>query len=286
MGKLINYLGSKNHYAAYLAIFRVFLCFHIVKKIYVNWGSLSILLENAANERSYYFEKFPMLFINIANIPLFILIIYALCVLWLLGIGKNITILALSVMYLFFASVFAELANGGDNLLYFILFYMVFTDSYQYFSLTKSNGKYNNVVSNLSSLSIMIHLCLVYFVSAFHKIHADEWFNGVATYYIWNIDRFKSPFNDWFSRNSFIIAATTYVTLWFEVFFPVLVWFKQTRALLLIVGIALHLGIYFTMMIYDFEILFIALYGFWVSNSFWEKIIFKASTKFNLKWVY
>ena len=45
--------------------------------------------------------------------------------------------------------------------------------------------------SNLAGFSICLHLCFIYFISAIHKIHADVWFNGVATYYTFNIERFK-----------------------------------------------------------------------------------------------
>ncbi len=115
-----------------------------------------------------------------------------------------------------------------------------------------------------------------------HKIHSDVWFNGVANYYILNLERFCSPLNIYFSKNTFFIATSTYFTLFFELLFPFLVWFKLWRNTFLISGILLHLGIYFFMLIYDFEILFIMTYGFFLTNSEWEKIINWVRTKKDL----
>lgn len=123
----------------------------------------------------------------------------------------------------------------------------------------------------------MIHLCLAYWVSAFHKIHSDVWYNGVATYYIWQLDRFSSPINFLFMKNSFIITLSTYFTLFFESLFPFLVWFRQTRYFFLVAGVLLHLGIYLTMMIYDFQILFIIIYGFFLKDEIFEYFYQKIS---------
>jgi hypothetical protein len=53
--------------------------------------------------------------------------------------------------------------------------------------------------------------------------------------------------------------------LW-ELYFPVLVWSRRTRLPMLVFGVLMHLGIAVTMMLYDFEMLFIATYGFFFKN--------------------
>jgi len=66
-----------------------------------------------------------------------------------------------------------------------------------------------------------------------------------------------------------LVTLGTYFTLAFELLFPILIWYKKHRLWLLISGVFLHLGIYVTMMIFDFEIYFVAIYGFFISNAFW-----------------
>lgn len=274
-------LSSTNLFEFYLPIFRVYISFHILKKIYLNWGSTSLFL-NPNIFQSKYSNLIPFVNERLFNdIPVFHIITIILAILNIFGIGKHLTAFLLFFSVVLYFEPFVFLANGGDNLLYFILIYMTFTNSYRYLTLYKQykTSSLGNIFSNLASFSIMLHMCLAYFISGIHKVNADVWFNGVATYYIWQLERFNAPITDLFYKNSVIIAVTTYTTILFEILFPFLIWFKQLRPLLLIFGIILHLGIYFTMMIYDFEILFIMIYGFWISNNKWKHIFYKINLK-------
>lgn len=282
---IFEHLKHKNLFENYLPIFRLFICFHIIKKIFINWGSISLLFEQNIRFTEKMITKMPYLREGfILDIPLIIQIVLVLTILFAFGIGKNITSMLLFSSWVLISDMFAEIGNGGDNLLFFILLYLPFTNSYKYFSFSKyKERRILNFVSNLAVYSIMIHLCLAYFISGIHKAHSDVWFNGVATYYILNLERFISPLNHLISKNAFYIVCSTYFTIMFELLFPFLIWFKQTRKVFLISGIFLHLSIYFLMMIYDFEILFISIYGFFITDSYYLKIINKVKNKFP-KW--
>lgn len=276
-------ISEENLFENYLPIFRVYLSFHIIKKIFLNWSSTDLFF-NEAVFQSKFFDISSFIYSQVFNgVPLINVITLILAIFYAFGIGKYLTAVLLFFSYLIYFEPFLDVGNGGDNLLYFILIYMSFANSYKYFTLknTYKLNFFSNTISNLASLSIMFHLCLIYFVSGVHKLNSDVWFNGVATYYIWQLERFNAPINDLFYKNSFIIAMSTYVTILFEILFPFLIWFKKVRPLFLILGILLHLGIYFTMMIYDFEILFIFIYGFWISNQDWE-IIFNRLKKYKI----
>jgi hypothetical protein len=73
-------------------------------------------------------------------------------------------------------------------------------------------------------------------------------------------------YNSELAKNGYFVTMGTYFTLLFELFFPVLVWVRAIRPLLIISGIGLHLGIYVFMMIHDFEILFLMIYPFFFSS--------------------
>jgi len=176
--------------------------------------------------------------------------------------------------------------NGGDNLLKFIMLYMIFIDSYKYFSINKieyknSTTRYlSNVLSNMGGLSVCIHICFAYFISGWHKIHADVWFNGVATYYTLSLDRFKgTPWNASLAKNGIFVTISTYFTMLVEIYYPVLIWFKRTKKTISICAILMHIGIYVFMMIYDFQIAFIMTQGFFFSNKQWVLLINKAKFK-------
>lgn len=291
MGKfsrIIDNLSEKNYFSNYLPIFRIYICFHIIKKTYLGWGSISLIYGDLIDAKSPILQIFPFLDYTIGNIPIIIILTIILSLLFAFGIGKRLTVFLLFICIYFNGELIYLYSNGGDNLLTYLCLYLIFTNSYDFLSFKKlkykniSLNKLSSFISNLAVYSIMIHLCLVYFVSFIHKIHSDMWYNGVANYYILNLERYNSPFNYLFSKNSFFIAFSTYFTLAFELLFPILIWNKKFRNPLLFSGIFLHLGIYFFMMIYDFEILFIMIYGFFLTNEEWDNIFLK--TKRILKW--
>ena len=163
----------------------------------------------------------------------------------------------------------------------FVLLYLVFADSFNFFSF----GKYKrfleirNYFSNLSVLSLKIHLCIIYFISAIHKIHSDVWFNGVATYYTMNIERFNgTPYNLSLSKNSIFVTLSTYSTWFLELSYPFLVWFKASRKYIITLMIILHLSIAIFMMLYDFQILFIVVQGFFFVN---EEFVANAKIRYS-----
>lgn len=281
--KIIDTLTGNNLFQIYLPIFRVYIAFHIVKKIYINMGSISLIFgeENTTIDRhidNYSFLKSNFIF----DVPIIIQLTLLFAIFFGFGILKNFSAIMLFLCNVVINDTFSLFGNGGDNLLYFVLFYMIFTNSYSYFSICKYKESYlSNLISNLGVYAIVFHLCLVYFISAMHKIHSDVWFNGVATYYILNIERFCSPFNYLFCKNAFFIGFSTYFTILFETLFPFLIWFKSTRKIFLISGLMMHLGIYFFMMIYDFQILFMMIYGFFITNQEWVNI----SNRYKLRWI-
>lgn len=275
-----NFISNRNLFENYLPLFRLYISFHILKKVYLNWGSTDLFVDRSIFISKYH-DLLPFIETRVFdNIPISNISTIILAVFYAFGIGKNITALLLFFSMLLYFEPFLFIANGGDNLLYFILIYMVFTNSYKHFNIMQNyrSSSFSNIISNLGVLSIMFHLCLAYFISGVHKMSADIWFNGVATYYIWQLERFNAPINSIFFKNAFIIAFSTYFTILFEVLFPFLIWIKQYRRILLVSGIFLHIGIYFTMMIYDFEILFISVYGFWLSDAMWRRLYSKINS--------
>lgn len=285
-------MEEKNNYSFYLAVFRIFICLHLVKNIIFQWPYLDILygpqsfihptptvLTELLGIKSFFIRAHYQAFIT-----LYLIIIVG----YLFGVGKHFTALILFLFYETIQRLCNIVLNGGDNFMRFIMLYMVFADSYQYFSIraisikNETMKRLSNLASNLAVRAVTIHFCIVYFWSAFHKIHADVWFNGVATYYIMSLARFKgTPWNDWLVKNGYMVTMTTYFTLLIEMYFPVLVWFRKTRLPVIICGIALHIGIYIFMMIYGFEIIFIFTYGFFFTDKEWLGMLNKVISRIN-----
>lgn len=285
MLKKINILGEKNKYSFYLAFFRLFVCFHLLKDIILGWDGIGLLYKADS-----FMPTTPSFYLQILGIDKFIntyaeiffMVFILILILHFFGIGKSFTAFLVFLLLEIQQQMCYFILNGGDNILRFVIFYMVFANSYEFFSIKPLRLKNpilkycSTFLTNIAGLSIKFHLCWAYFISAIHKIHADVWFKGVATYYIFQIERFKgTPYNEMLVKNGYFVAFSTYFTLLVELLYPTLVWFKETKKYIVVAMISLHLGIYVFMMIYDFQIIFIMLQGFFFSNYQWITFINK-----------
>ena len=68
-----------------------------------------------------------------------------------------------------------------------------------------------------------------------------------------------------------LTATATYVTLAWEVFFPLLVAFRATRRWTFAFGILLHMGIWLTLAIGWFGFYTMSFYAVWVPDEWWER---------------
>jgi len=289
----IGSLSESNHFEFYSSVFRIFICVYILASLYNYWDYFPIIFSGKSfysAEPTYLLEIFGINSSVIRDhINLYIFVYVILVGLFALGIGRHYTAFLLFVFFEISQRLCYVVLNGGDNLLKFCLMYMIFIDSYKYFTIVKTNSRDrldNNkgyFISNLAGYLICIHLCIVYFFSAFHKIHADVWYNGIATYYTLSLERFKgTPFNDSLARNGVFVTLSTYFVLLLEISYPYLIWNKKARPFIIFSAILMHAGIFFFMMIYGFQLVFIAIQGFFIPNQTWINYYNKISNKFLL----
>jgi len=107
---------------------------------------------------------------------------------------------------------------------------------------------------------LQIQVSLIYLNSGLWKLLGSAWRDGTAVYYALANDVFQRfpggvpPGIFWMS------AAATYLTLAWEIAFPVLVIWRPTRRLALGLGVLLHLGTWVTMEIGAFSWMMLATY--------------------------
>ncbi len=104
-----------------------------------------------------------------------------------------------------------------------------------------------------------LQICVIYLSSAIEKTTSADWTNGSALYYVARLD-------DWFGKlptpalpfeTPWMIQAMTWGTLALEWLLPVLLWPKRTRKAAVLVAIAFHLSIDWTMNLFLFHWLMI-----------------------------
>ena len=115
-------------------------------------------------------------------------------------------------------------------------------------------NKVLHTISFYATIGFMIQICFIYFFTAFHKYETEMWQQGIALYYVLRINEFS--FTDWnipLSQNELFVKFSTYFTLIWEFTFPLFIWFKRTKWLVILAGIGFHIGIYILMRIDDFS---------------------------------
>lgn len=290
MKTLLNNLEKENRFEFFSPFFRVFIGLYLLKKAFFIWKFQELLFKGdflspiptspiltILHIDAFWFRSHFEFFYG-----LYILLIF----LFLFGIGKHITTLLLFLHLQVIYDLTWITLNGGDNLLEFVVFYFILIDSYSRFSLksltykSENISKFSNFLSNLAGYCVCIHLCLVYFMSAVHKIHSDEWFHGVGLYYSIVAERFNgTPWNRSVVQNGTFVTLSNYATILIELAFPFLIWFKKSKHVMIVLAVMLHLGIAMFTMLYDFQFLFIILQGFFITNKEWHRIFISLNNK-------
>lgn len=278
-------LQQDDNRSFYMAFLRIAISIWLLKELCINYSILQMIYGTDSFIVVKNNPLFKLLHIDIAilrnhYIPL-LWIYVGIIILNILGIGKNITAFFLFLFTEMFFRMNLYVAHGGIFMCRFIVLYLVFANSYKYFTVFKRQNElmgdrrnFSIFLTNLSAYAIIIHLCIVYFSTALAKAQFGMWQSGVATYYIFSQERFNGTgYNAQWVQNALFVKFTTYYTLFFEFTFPFLVWIKKFRLPLICMGTLLHIGIYFIMMIYGFQIVFILTYGLFFTNEEWFKVI-------------
>lgn len=97
--------------------------------------------------------------------------------------------------------------------------------------------------ANLATRLIQIHMCVIYFFAAMGKLRGDSWWNGHAMWLsIANLE-YQSLDVTWLAHWPLLSAIATQITVYWELFFCVLIWPRMTRPIVLALAVPVHLGI-------------------------------------------
>ena len=104
-------------------------------------------------------------------------------------------------------------------------------------------GSAPSVTANLALRLIQLHLAFIYAMAGLAKIQGPSWWTGMA---LWGtmtagefVTRDFTPLADW----PLVINGLTHASLALELLYPILIWTRTFRPLLLAGAVLLHLGI-------------------------------------------
>ena len=205
---------------------------------------------------------------------------------FLLMVGAYTRATAVMTLFLWLSLYVSNpfVGSGGDAVLRMVLLYLCFTDAGRHWSvdawLRRRRGEVRpwfptwfGATLHNAAIVLMIHqVVMVYVGSALWKVQSERWMDGTAVYYPLQTEAY-SPWRDVLHpilAAEPVIAGATWTAIVVQLFFPVLLIYRPTRAVALVVITGMHLGIGFLMGIMYFSLVMIAVDMLLISERSWR----------------
>jgi hypothetical protein len=99
------------------------------------------------------------------------------------------------------------------------------------------------IAANIAVRLIQLHMCVIYLFGGIGKMRGELWWDGSASWFaIANLE-YQSWDVTWLVRYPFLLALATHITVFWETFYPFLVWSRLTRPIALAIAVVVHGGI-------------------------------------------
>ena len=126
-----------------------------------------------------------------------------------------------------------------------------------------------SVSANLSLRMLQLHLAMIYGSAGLSKLMGPEWWNGTAMEMIVLTPEFRRFDLTWLFRYPTQLALATHFGLLLEIVYPVLIWFRKLRPLVITSVVFLHVGIDLMLGLTEFGLAMIVanitfMSGFWL----------------------
>ncbi|MFD2905858.1 hypothetical protein [Sphingobacterium anhuiense] len=192
-------------------------------------------------------------------------------------LGKYKTISGFYIFYILLHLKFKNvyILDGADTVISVLLPFLSLSYSNPIFGLkmSKFNLGYRlnylrRIVQLNCLLGLKVQFAIIYFFAALDKIFSPAWQKGIALYYALQLKDFLiSDISLVIAKNTFLVKLGTYVTIIWEILFPVLIWSRKYKKCIIIISVIMHLGILFLMRIDNYSILMISVYPIYLTNN-------------------
>jgi len=154
--------------------------------------------------------------------------------------------------------------TGGDFLLNQLLLFNCFLSADD----TVQNSRFSNLkvfLHNLFSVAILIQVCLVYLLSGLAKCNDADWLSGTAVKQLLQVNHFNLFHSGGFAVvPRFLFSVLTYLVVFYQLSFPLLIWIKKIKKPLILFGLLMHAYIAFFMGLFEFGLIMMLVYiYFW-----------------------
>jgi uncharacterized membrane protein YphA (DoxX/SURF4 family) len=184
---------------------------------------------------------------------------------FLMTIGWH-SCIAICLTWLVWVSVWNRnplLLDGDDAVLKLMCFYLMLSSCGNCWSIDAYLDKKPDSVDVWPLRLMQFQIALIYFVSGWVKFHSAEWLDGTIIQYVMIHPQY-SRWDGWVFVNNpsvqALLALLSWIIMWWELLFPLLVMNTYTRKMCLVIGILFHIGLLLTMNLRWFAIIMLSLY--------------------------
>lgn len=168
--------------------------------------------------------------------------------------------------------------SGAHPTMQSILFCLMWADTGAVLSvdawLERRRGDPPTARASIAPLRLIRYqIALIYFVTGLWKLLSPLWRDGSAVHYVLNSNVFHRFPNVLPPNLEWVAVVATYLTLFWELGFAVMVLWRPTRYLALVLGIAMHLGMLFTIEIGPFHFVMLAAYPAFLEPEFVARLL-------------
>ena len=107
---------------------------------------------------------------------------------------------------------------------------------------------------------MQVHVCVIYIFACQSKLQGESWWNGQAIWQAVSNLEYQSTDLTWLAWYPWLVNILTHGTVLWEMTFWALVWRPLCRPIVLLIGVAIHLGIGEFMGMWTFGLAMIFLY--------------------------
>ncbi len=186
---------------------------------------------------------------------------------------------------------------GLDLFATYFLFYLSFVKHSEHFSIgnwirrkySKSKLDSGNAIfdsdmfGSVGIRMIQLHLCLTYAMTGLEKLKGHTWWEGTALWYVIGMED-AMPYDLSFLKVfPILIGVMVYLTLIFEIYFPIAIWNKTLRPIWLLLGAFFHLntGLFMGLPLFAFTMM--SAYLLFIDESYLRSFFTYFRTRFAVK---
>ena len=187
----------------------------------------------------------------------FLLGVYALAILGtILGLYARTSIFLVLLCMTSFHQRNIWLLSSSECLMRITAIYLLFSSAGHSFSIDALRHKASNSILSApwAWRLIQIQVSVVYLWTVWHKLKGEDWVDGTAVYYATRLEAMKNLPVPYLLDSVAFIKAATWGTLLLETALGLLIWFKEFRRPLVVIGLLFHLSIEWMMSIPFFEL--------------------------------